>query len=258
MSESRAVRGIVFNIQRYCLHDGPGIRTTVFLKGCPLSCLWCSNPESQKEDIEFMGTDVVGYEITAEEVLEKVSRDKLFFDNSGGGMTLSGGDPLSQPKFTMALIEEAKLREIPVVIETCGYAKWDIISKVTEGAELVYLDIKVMDPEKHMAYTGCSNALVLENASRLVQRKNNVIVRIPVVPDQNDGVENLLETLRFCEAIGINKVELLPYHRLGESKYDRLNVPYKLKGTHTKSGSEIQDLLNQIKSTINLDVQVIQ
>ncbi len=223
-----SITGLIYNIQRYSLHDGPGIRTLIFLKGCPLNCLWCANPESQRPVIEHMGNDVVGKYITAKEVIDIAKRDMAFYNRSGGGITLSGGEPLKQYEFSKAVISEAKRLNINVAVETSGYQKWDCLWEVLEETDIVLYDIKTMDAKQHMEFTGVSNKLILDNAKRLSRLNKNLIVRIPIIPELNDSFVNLSKTARFCKETGIKEMHFLPYHQLGVHKYQRLNREYKL------------------------------
>lgn len=229
--KTEKVEGLIYNIQRYSLHDGPGIRTIVFLKGCPLRCPWCANPESQHSVIEHMGAEVVGKLVTVNEVIDVVKRDSAFYKRSGGGMTLSGGEPLMQPCFSSKLVDEAKNLGINVTIETSGYQRWDLLWKVIEKIDVVLLDIKTMDSNLHKKLMGADNELILQNAKKMSILNKHVIVRIPVIPGYNDSVLNLSETAQFCNDSGIKELHFLPYHQLGVHKYEKLNREYLLKNT---------------------------
>ena len=272
--------GNVFKIQRYCINDGPGIRTTVFLKGCPLSCLWCHNPEGQvlepqliyneklctmcracentcsrgihefKENRHIVkfenlssGDDILkcervcptkaltvaGKKVSAEEVIEEVKRDKGYYDESGGGMTLSGGDPLFQPSFTEQLIALAKANGIATYIETCGYAEEEIFKKTVKQAEGILYDLKVIDNNKHLEYTGKSNALILKNFKNILSLNIDVIVRIPLISGITDTSENIQDICRFLNETGFKgSIELMPYNTFGIVKYKRIGWEYKL------------------------------
>lgn len=252
MKPSNEVKGIVYNIQRYSVHDGPGIRTIVFFKGCPLRCLWCSNPESQRFEPEYMidtvngGTVLVGKEMSVEEVMNEVLRDKVFYDGSGGGITLSGGEALAQPDFAAAIIDAALEKGIHTVVSTCGYSNFENAWKVVEKADLILFDIKGMDPHTHKKNTGVSNELILENLKLFLQKGKEVMVRVPLIPEHNANVEELQAILDFAGNNGIGSVEILPYHRLGESKYERLSRKYSLEGIKTQSNEEIKNMLSQV------------
>lgn len=270
------VKGVVFNIQHYSIHDGPGIRTTVFLKGCPLRCLWCQNPESQdlKPVVFFnaekctgcgMCTEVcpeeavriidgksttdrrlckgqgkcaeicpneartlMGRYMSGAEVFEDVNADSIFYQNSGGGVTLSGGDPIAQPAFSIDILKRCRNAGIHTALETCGFARWDILKAILEHTDLVLYDIKHMDPAEHKQYTAASNERILVNAKKIRMELNlPILARLPVIPGYNDSLENLSSAARFIsQELGNEvKVHLLPYHRLGETKYERMENP---------------------------------
>lgn len=269
-------RGIIFNIQRYSIHDGPGIRTTVFIKGCPLRCLWCQNPESHlSRPIVFLNSErctgcgtclqacprnaisliegasktdrnrcngtgncasscpnqartLIGRSVTAHEVFSEVNADAIFYETSAGGVTLSGGEPLSQPDFAISILKQCKQAGIHTAIETCGYAEWNTLRRVLEYTDLVLYDIKHMNPEAHKEYTGVSNHLILDNIKKVCAvMKLPVFARIPIIPQYNDSERNVLETAEFiaCHLGKSVSVHLLPYHRFGEAKYQRMEAP---------------------------------
>lgn len=266
-------KGVIFNIQGYSIHDGPGIRTNVFLKGCFLRCVWCQNPESQslrpelfydKEkctgcgrciDVcpeqaihikeELSNTDrnkckgcgqclqvcpnearnLVGKEMTAQEVFQKVKRDELFYKRSKGGMTLTGGEPLFQPGFSKSLFSLCRQAGIHTALETCGHADWRTLKDILQYVDLVLFDLKHMNPEKHLEYTGVPNNLILENARKIHHELRIPFrARIPVIPGYNDSEENIHATAMFVanELSTSIPVHLLAYHQLGETKYERL------------------------------------
>ena len=272
------VSGAIFNIQHYSIHDGPGIRTTVFLKGCPLKCFWCQNPESQDlKPVIFFNSEkckgcgicvevcpeeairisdnksmtnrnrckgngncaevcpnearsLIGRYMTATEVFEDVNADAIFYQNSGGGVTLSGGDPAAQPDFSTGILKLCRNVGIHTAIETCGFTKWDILTGILEYTDLVLYDIKHMDPVKHKEYTGISNELILDNAKKIKKIMHlPMLIRLPIMPGYNDSRENMKMTARFiAKDLGtVEKVHLLPYHRLGETKYERMEASNK-------------------------------
>ncbi len=262
MKEYDDITGIIYDIQRYSVHDGPGIRTTVFLKGCPLRCLWCSNPESQNFEIEYMKKfqsdekELVGKKVSVKEVMEAVLRDKVFFENSGGGVTLSGGEVLAQPQFASAIIAAASEEGVHTAVETSGFSKFETAWKVFEHVDLILYDIKGMDDERHKINTGVSNELIHENLKKLIEKGKEVMVRVPLIPEHNDSVENIQGVVDFASQIGVKSIEILPYHRLGEGKYERLSREYHLKGLKTQSKEYAQELLSKISKPDGLKITV--
>lgn len=229
-------RVCVFNIQRYSLQDGPGIRTTVFLKGCPLRCRWCCNPESQDSaEPEAQSFDACR-EMTVEEILGEVEADEIFYRHGGGGMTLSGGEPLIHGNFTIRLLGEAQRRYLSTAIETSGAAEEEILLEAAQHLDFIYYDVKSLDSEKHEQWTGVSNERILSNLKALAQEikksKNrpNLVVRTPVVPGFNDTKEDILAIKNYLGELGIGRHELLRYHRLGKSKYEKLGREYPMGG----------------------------
>lgn len=289
-------KGLVFNIQRYSIKDGPGIRTTVFMKGCPLRCLWCSNPESQNPYPEILTRDmkcvkcgkcaqtcptkaitvdqkarrinwaectrclecakaclhgaivVSGEYKTVEEIVKEVESDKLFYEHSGGGATISGGEPLLQWEFVYQLLKALKGKGLHTALDTCGYASWDKLEKVLEYTDLVLLDIKHMDPEQHKKGTGKSNSLILSNARKIRAKGVKVWLRVPLIPGYNDSKENIERTARFGVEIGAEKVSLLPYHEWGKPKYESLGRRYPFEPTESLTDEHIQELKKSIES----------
>lgn len=270
-------KGLIFDIQRYSIHDGPGIRTLVFMKGCPLSCIWCCNPESQSPSQEIMVTpnkcigckrcievcptgaaekkdpveahqlcvvcgkcvkacpstarQLAGRYMSLEEVMKEVEKDFPFYQRSGGGMTVTGGEPLMQADFVRMLLKSCQEKGIHTAIETCGYAEWEDFKNVLEYVDLTLYDIKYMNSEKHRELMGVGNELILQNAKKVAKLGKDMVIRVPVIPDCNDSLENMEAIAEFARTLeGVEEIHLLPYHRLGESKYDRLGKSYKLKG----------------------------
>jgi len=284
-----ALAGWVFNIQRYSVHDGPGIRTTVFLKGCPLRCLWCDNPESQLIETQFVFWDdrcircgnclaicplsavveeadgrkrinpeqcdlcglcvdqcyagaleQVGRSMTATEVLARVEEDRPFYDESGGGMTLSGGEPLAQPQFAYELLKGARARGIRTAIETSGFAPWHMWERVLPHLDLILYDLKEVDPERHERFTGVTNEPILHNLKWLAGTGKAVVVRRPVIRGYNDNPESIHALGRFVQELKtIHEIDLLPYHRLGQSKYKRLGQEYAMGDEPTMKNEEV-------------------
>lgn len=306
LSAERAAKGIIFNIQLYSIHDGPGIRSTVFVKGCPLHCFWCQNPESQARDPELFfdidkctgcgkcaqacpekavsivegkaqtdrrlcrghgqcvqacvnhARNLMGRLITAGEVLDEVIKDKIFYDNSGGGVTVGGGEPLAQPDFVRSILKLCKNAGMHTAIDTCGYARWESIKSVFEYVDLVLFDFKHMDPALHKKYTGVSNETILENARHIHHDLSiPMLARLPVITGFNDSVENITQTARFIssELDKSVKIHLLPYHRLGETKYQRLEKPGSPISIETPAAEHIQKL-KEVFESFGLTAQI--
>ncbi len=232
MSDYRNTTGRIFDIQRYSIHDGVGIRTIVFLKGCALRCRWCCNPESQSFDIQTMTINgkskVYGKDVTVEEVMEVVKRDMPYYKRSNGGLTLSGGESLLQPEFARDLLHAAKDLGIGTALESMGFAKYETIETILPYLDTYLMDIKHMDPRKHEQWTGKENTLMIENAMKIAKSgMTNLVIRVPVIPGFNDSVEEILAIARYADSLpGVNKIHLLPYHRYGEGKYAGLGRDY--------------------------------
>lgn len=222
------ISGNVFDIQPYSIHDGPGIRTTVFMKGCPLHCVWCQNPESQStRPEEIRDTDgtlrVMGRSMTAGEVFDEVKKDAIFYRRSGGGITLSGGEPLAQPRFAEAILSLCQDAGFHTALDTTGYGRWSSIQRVFEFCNLVLFDLKHFDNQKHRDLTGVENNQILANLRRIRDLDLDLWVRIPVVPGMNDDDENIESVTTFlARELSDAHVFLLPYHQLGEGKYEAL------------------------------------
>ncbi|MFW6113761.1 MAG: glycyl-radical enzyme activating protein [Actinomycetota bacterium] len=287
--------GLVFNIQKYSIHDGPGIRTTVFMKGCSLACKWCSNPESVNPYQEIMTYDIrcigcgkcaevcpvgaialteegreidwdkcdnclkcaevcpakaiecVGDRMTLDQVVKKVEQDRIFYDNSGGGMTVSGGEPLVQPEFVAELLRRCKTKGIHTALDTSGNVPWENVEMVLEHVDLVLFDIKHMDPEMHRKGTGAGNRNILENAGKVASRARTWI-RIPLIPGYNDSESNISKVAEFASDIGAEKVSLLSYHDLGSSKYPKLGRVYQMEGTIPPDDDAVESVKEAIES----------
>ena len=242
------VTGRIFNIQRFSIHDGPGVRTIVFLKGCPLRCRWCCNPEGQRYEIEQMeqgGTvKTVGRDVTVADVIAEVERDRIYYRRSGGGgLTLSGGECLAQPDFAAALLEAAKERGITTAIETTGCAPIEVIRRLLPYVDDVLMDVKHMNGEKHKAFTTRDNALILENARHIAREAKRLIVRVPVIPTFNDTEEEIGAIAAFAREIGAQEIHLLPYHRIGSDKYAGLGRAYEMADIRPPEKERMQALL---------------
>lgn len=227
-------KGRIFDIQRFSVHDGPGIRTIVFLKGCLFRCRWCCNPESQEFEIQNMNMagkpKTVGRDVTVREVMDEVAKDMRYYLRSGGGMTLSGGESLLQPEFAEALFLAAHKFGINTAVETTGAVSFDIIERLLPHIDYFLMDIKHMDSKKHEEFVGKPNGIVLENAAKIARTAKNYIVRVPVIPTFNDTEEEIGEIAKFAASLGgVREMHILPYHRLGIDKYGGLGRKYTLK-----------------------------
>ncbi len=246
--------GLIADIQRFSIHDGPGIRTIVFLKGCHFRCRWCCNPEMQEYAIQTMMIDgvpkTVGRDVTVAEVLTEVVKDRDYFRRSGGGMTLSGGECLSQPQFAAALLECAKDEGLNTAIESTAFAPFEDIQRILPHLDNFLMDIKHMNSDKHKAYTGQSNDLVLENAHRIAPLANRLVIRVPVVPGFNDTPAEIDAIASFAASLpGVEELHLLPYHRLGQDKYRWLEREYTLSDILPPPEIHMQELLHTAQAS---------
>ena len=271
MSSSIKTQGIIFDIMKYAIHDGPGIRTTVFLKGCPLACWWCQNPESQKLEPEkirgierrkysglFYGKDkgMVGRVVTVEQAMVEVEKDKIFYDYSGGGVTLSGGEPLMQPNFLLGLLKASKKRGIHTALDTSGYAPWTVLRGVLKYVDLFLYDVKLMDTGLHEKYTGEGNEIILENLENLARNKAKIVIRLPVITKITDTADNILAVGKFVAGLkGIEELHLLPYNYLCKDKYQRIKREYMFKNTEPPSDVSLQSVKHRLE-TYGLRVKI--
>ena len=296
-------KGIIFNIQRNQIHDGPGIRTIVFLKGCPLSCVWCCNPESQsvKPELFFykskcvlcgkciescphnagriIGGSIIidrtlcstcdtikkcvdacpnsarqirGDEMSREDILKQVEKDRNYYFISGGGVTIGGGEPLFQPEFVLNLLKCCRKRGLNTAVETCGYCRWEDLEKVLEYTDWIFYDLKLINNQKHKEYTGVSNDIILENASKLSDAMGSsqcrLVVRIPIIPGYTDSKDNIVGIAGFVKKYmkAAKEIEILNYHSYGYGKYEALGRKYDLcagKALSEEKILEIKDLI---------------
>ena len=228
-------KGRIFDIQRYSIHDGHGIRTIVFLKGCVLRCRWCCNPESQEYKIQTMMVQgkpkTIGRDVTVEEVVQEVEKDRAYYRRSGGGLTLSGGESLCQPEFARDLLRAAKEAGITTAMESMACAKWEVIESILPYLDQYLMDIKHINPEKHKEFTGRSNELMLENARKVAASgMTELSIRVPVIPTFNDTPEEIRDIAWFADKLpSVKRIHLLLYHRLGQDKYEGLGREYLMK-----------------------------
>lgn len=305
------MNGIITHIQRYSIHDGPGIRTVVFFKGCPLACLWCCNPESQSfhPNLEFIRSlcrqcgrcievcpesavnddlncqenqkidrvkctlcmkcveecpsgalKVVGETKSVEEIMEEVRRDAAFYRRSGGGITLSGGEPFSQADFALQLLSKCHQENIHTAVETCGMVARIILEKALPHTDLFLFDIKHMNLQKHLQYTGVSNKEIFENLTWLCRQQAHVILRLPMIPEMNMDLEDLRDLRTLITDLGIREVNLMPFHQLGKDKYSHLGKSYqlakqpdlRLDESAMNQLVQIRDLLKSEKITVTI------
>ncbi len=254
MKENRQVTGRIFDIQRYSIHDGPGIRTLVFLKGCVLRCRWCCNPESQEFQVQTMRIEgkekKIGRDVTVEEVMEEIQKDSRYYERSGGGITLSGGEALCQPEFAKALLQECKEAGFHTAIESTACVPYSVIETILPYLDLYLLDIKHRNSDKHREFTGKSNTLILENAKRLALEAKELVIRVPVIPTFNDTTEEIREIAEFAADLpNVKKLHLLPYHRLGQDKYSGLGRSYLLDGYVPFTEEDLKPLILEAEKT---------
>jgi pyruvate formate lyase activating enzyme len=294
--------GFIFDIKRYAIHDGPGIRTTVFLKGCPLKCQWCHNPESWKTDPEpalrvarclkcgqcvglctqkaisliqdYPLTDpekciccgecielcqvgareIMGRQTTVAEVIKEVEKDTIFYDESSGGATFSGGEPLMQPEFLLALLSQCQKKQIHTAVDTSCYALPDILEKIIPKTDLFLCDLKHMDNDIHLKFTGVENTLILENIKRLSEADKQIVIRIPIVPGFNDDTVNLEASAQFVSSLsGVTRVDILPYNCGGIEKVSRLATPMNLMQAKMPDDIQMTSIADRFN---NYDIEI--
>jgi len=262
------MNGLVFDIRHFSVHDGPGLRVTVFLKGCPLSCAWCHNPESQSfeaetcmrirrlDDKEFEFIENIGNRMSVGEVLQEVEKDISIFDESKGGVTFSGGEPLSQPEFLKDLLKACKAEEIHTAIDTSGFAKKSVMESIIPLTDLFLYDIKLVSEDEHKKYTGVSNSIIFKNLDLIVKSNKKVIIRIPLIQNITDTDKNLKllrETIRKYPEI--QRVDILPFHNIAKTKYERFGKNYTLSNAETydnQKAEQIRDYFQEIVEKVSI------
>ncbi len=297
--------GILFDVKQFALHDGPGIRTTAFLKGCPLSCSWCHNPESQNSKPELMFweercvgcgacvsacavraisirdacavTDrgactacgecaaacpagaraIAGKTWAVDRLLEEIEKDLLFYDESGGGVTLSGGEPLAQAPFVVSVLTLCREHRIHTAVDTCGYADWEDLERVAQATDLFLYDVKHVDDDRHRELTGVSNDRILENLRRLDKEGRALWIRYPLVPDLNDGDEDVAALGEFVAHLkAVEAIHLLPFHRGGERKLERLGRPCRPLSTERDPRAAADAAAQILRAIVDVPVYV--
>lgn len=251
------MEGLVFDIRHFSVHDGPGIRTTVFLKGCPLRCAWCHNPESQLfepepcvkihklDGKEFRLEEIVGKQMPVGDVLAEVKKDIAIYDESGGGVTFSGGEPLSQPEYLQLMLEACKHHEIHTAVDTCGFVSRPALESIIPFTDLFLYDLKLASNDEHVKYTGVPNGVILDNLNFIAHSGKKVVARIPLIQDITDTESNL-KMLRqiIAQYPSIERVDVLPFHNIAKSKYERLGKKYTLSRAESYSAEKALQIKN--------------
>ena len=251
--------GIIFDIKRFAVHDGPGIRTTVFLKGCPLRCSWCHNPEGigqtpcnvnrvlKLNGRSFTKEETIGYEISPDKLFAELEKERVFMDESEGGVTFSGGEPLRQPDFLIEILKICKSKGIHTAVDTSFYAKWEKIKVVSAFADLFLVDLKLMDSAAHQHHTGVSNELILDNIRKLTATGASVIIRIPMIPDVTTTNENTTQSISFLQTLNgkIKEIHLLPFHATANEKYRRVGRENPYEQQQSLQKEDIKEIERQ-------------
>ncbi len=255
-----ALKGDIFDIKRFAIHDGPGIRTTIFFRGCPLLCWWCHNPEARVDcgretyrkrsvDLTLPASDnVIGPEVRLETLIAEISRDSIFYDQSQGGVTVSGGEPLMQIDFLEGILLACRERGIGTAVDTSGYAPWEKFERIMELVDLFLVDLKLLDDSQHEKYTGVSNGMILENFDNLIKAGASVCARLPMIPGITDTEENIEALTSFLGRYEeLELISLLPYNRLGEDKFDRLGLEYRPGRLKTQAQDEMRGIADRFE-----------
>ena len=251
------MKGLIFSIKRYSIHDGPGIRVTFFMKGCPMNCLWCHNPEgisplpetvvqiNRVGDREFCYNEEAGKYYTIDTILGILDKEKVFMNQSKGGVTFSGGEPMMQFEFLLEALKACKSNGYHTAVDTSGYSSTEKFKSIMPFTDLFLLDIKHLDEAKHIQSTGVSNTGILDNYRFLLKSGKDIMVRIPVIPGFNDDPDNLERLRLFISATktqSLKKINLLPFHKIGSSKYKRFNIPYRMGNVEPPAKEKMQKM----------------
>jgi len=255
------MKGIIFDIKKFAVHDGPGIRQTIFFKGCPMNCWWCHNPEGIKyhEEVvevvkpldgkDFIEKETIGKWMTVEEVMNEIEKETVFYDESGGGVTFSGGEPLKQFDFLLLLLQECRERNIHTTLDTTGYCNEIKFRRLLGKVDLYLYDIKTIDDALHKKYTGVSNKVSLNNLRTLTEAKENVILRFPIIPGITDIYGNINDLKAFLGSFdhNIKEINLLPYHKTATNKYKRLHITNQMEGVRSLGKKDLTGLKTEFE-----------
>lgn len=257
--------GIIFDIKKFALHDGPGIRTTLFFKGCPLNCLWCHNPESRLSEPESVNvghgeqckkSKMIGRKISSDLLFQEILKDEMFYVESGGGVTFSGGEPMLQSEFLLEILLKCKQNNLHTTVDTCGHVSWDQFESVLNYVDLFLYDIKLIDEDMHRQYISVSNELIKENLLKLVKAGAKVRVRIPLIAGITDTDDNISATVQFLKQLPeLLAIDLLPYNKFGEDKIERYNLPRKRLGLHLQDEATLNSIKHKFTSE-GMEVQI--
>lgn len=258
------MQGLIFSVKRYSIHDGPGIRVTFFMKGCPLSCWWCHNPEGISPGMEtvvqtrkvgekeFSDNEEVGKYYSVSDIIEILEKDRIFIQQSHGGVTFSGGEPMMQPEFLLDALKACNANGYHTAVDTSGYSSPESFLSIIPFTDLFLFDIKHLDVLRHTEYTGASNIGILDNLRMVLKSGKDVMVRIPLIPGKNDDRENLTaarELLRSLKSENLRKINILPFHKIGKAKYKKFNVPYLMNDTEQPSSERMRELKEFFEET---------
>ncbi|MDR1722523.1 MAG: glycyl-radical enzyme activating protein [Tannerella sp.] len=256
------MKGVIFDIKRFAVHDGPGIRVTAFLKGCPLACGWCHNPESRSAAIStvdktvrigdkaFVESETIGYEMTPEELIAEFRKERVFMEESGGGVTFSGGEPLAQADFLAEALALCKRENFHTAVDTSGFAHWDSFEAIIPYTDLFLYDLKLIDNDLHLFHTGVSNAIILENLERLSAMGASVRVRMPIIPEATLNDENISRSISFLKSLSGNiiGIDLLPFHNTAVRKYSRFKLENRFKDIKAPSKTDLETIKTRFET----------